>query len=159
MAGEKTGANPTDRGTRGTKRSLLTEGHGVPIGLVVDGANRHDMKLTEGTLASVVIERPEPTPEHPQHLCLDKGYDYEAVRELALSYGYTAHIRARGEEKEARKEIPGYRARRWVVERTHSWMNRFRRLLIRWEKDVDNYLAMLHFACAFITFRAAKVIG
>ncbi len=117
------------------------------------------MKLTEPTLASVVIGRPEPTPEHPQHLCLDKGYDYEAVRELVEGYGYTAHIRARGEEREARKEIPGYRARRWVVERTHSWMNRFRRLLIRWEKDVDNYLAMLHFACAFITFRAAKVIG
>lgn len=159
MAGKKTGANPTDRGKRGTKRSLLTEGHGVPIGLVVDGANRHDMKLTESTLESVVIERPEPTAEHPQNLCLDKGYDYEAVRELVESYGYTAHIRTRGEEKAARKEIPGYRARRWVVERTHSWMNRFRRLLIRWEKDVENYLAMLHFACAYITFRAAKVIG
>ena len=159
MAGKKTGANPTDRGKRGTKRSLLTEGHGVPIGLVVDGANRHDMKLTEPTLASVVIERPEPTPEQQQHLCLDKGYDYEAVRELVDRYGYTAHIRARGEEKADKREIPGYRARRWVVERTHSWMNRFRRLLIRWEKDEENYLAMLHFACAWITFRAAKVIG
>lgn len=117
------------------------------------------MKLTEPTLASVVIERPEPTSEHPQHLCLDKGYDYEEVRQLVEGYGYTAHIRTRGEEKAERKEIPGYRARRWVVERTHSWMNRFRRLLIRWEKDVENYLAMLHFACAYITFRAAKVIG
>jgi putative transposase len=131
----------------------------VPIGLVVDGANRHDMKLTEATLQSVVIERPEPTPEHPQHLCLDKGYDYSAVRELVDGYGYTAHIRTRGEEKAAKQEIPGYRARRWVVERTHSWMNRFRRLLIRWEKKVENYIAMLHFACAWITFRAAKVIG
>jgi putative transposase len=159
LAGKKTGANPTDRGKSGTKRSLLTEGHGVPIGLVVDGANRHDMKLMEATLASVVIERPEPTPEHPQNLCLDKGYDYPAVRELVDSYGYTAHIRTRGEEKTAKKEIPGYRARRWVVERTHSWMNRFRRLLIRWEKKVENYIAMLHFACAWITFRAAKVVG
>ncbi len=131
----------------------------MPIGLVVDGANRHDMKLTEATLASVVIERPEPTPEHPQNICLDKGYDYPQVRELVESYGYTAHIRARGEETAARKEIPGYRARRWVVERTHSWMNRFRRLLIRWEKKVENYIALLHFACAWITFRAAKVIG
>ena len=159
MAGEKTGANPTDRGKSGTKRSLLTEGHGVPIGLVVDGANRHDMKLTEPTLQSVVIERPEPTPEHPQHLCLDKGYDYDAVRELVEAHGYSAHIPTRGEEKADKQGIPGYRARRWVVERTHSWMKGFRRLLIRWEKDAENYLAMLHFACAWITFRAAKVIG
>ncbi len=157
--GKKAGANPTDRGKRGTKRSLLTEGHGVPIGLVVGGANRHDMKLTEGTLQSVVVERPEPTPEQRQNLCLDKGYDYESVRELLQGYGYTAHIRTRGEEKADKREIPGYRARRWVVERTHSWMNRFRRLLIRWEKNAENYLAMLHFACAYIIFRAAKVIG
>ncbi len=159
MAGKKTGANPTDRGKSGTKRSLLTEGHGVPIGLVVDGANRHDMKLTEATSQSVVIKRPEPTLEHPRNVCLDKGYDYPQVRELVESYGYTAHIRTRGEETAARKEIPGYRARRWVVERTHSWMNRFRRLLIRWEKKVENYMAMLHLVCAWIAFRAAKVIG
>ena len=138
---------------------MLTEGHGVPIGLVIDGANRHDMKLTEGTLQSLVITRPGPTPEQPQHLCLDKGYDYDAVRELVESYGYTAHIRTRGEEKAAKTQIPGYRARRWVVERTHSWINRFRRLLIRWEKHAENYLAMLHLACSYITFRAAKVIG
>jgi putative transposase len=138
---------------------MLTEGHGVPIGLVVDGANRHDMKLTEATIQSIPIERPKPSPEEPQHMCMDKGYDYPAVRELVDSYGYTAHIRGRGEEKAAKQEIPGYRARRWVVERTHSWLNRFRRLLIRWEKKTENYLAMLHFACAWITFRAAKVVG
>lgn len=138
---------------------MLTEGHGVPIGLAVDGANRHDMKMTEATIKSVPVERPTPSPEQPQNMCLDKGYDYPSVRELVHSYGYTAHIRSRGEEKAAKQDIPGYRARRWVVERTHSWMNRFRRLLIRWEKKVENYVAMLHFACAWITFRAAKVIG
>jgi putative transposase len=131
----------------------------VPLGLAVDGANRHDMKLVEATLQAIVIPRPAPTPERPQHLCQDKGYDYDAVRETVAAFGYTAHIRARGEEKTAKQEIPGYRARRWVVERTHSWLNRFRRLLIRWEKKVENYIAMLHFACAWIAFRAAKVIG
>ena len=156
--GESSGRNPTDRGKQGTKRSLLTEGQGLPIGLSVDGANRHDMKLTEQTLQAVVLPRPEPTPEHPQHLSLDKGYDYDAVRETVTAYGYTAHIRTRGEETAAKREIPGYRARRWVVERTHSWMNRFRRLLIRWEKQVANYVALLHFACAWIAFRAAGVI-
>ena len=74
-------------------------------------------------------------------------------------WGYTAHIVSLGEEKRAREEILGCRARRCVVERTHSWLNRFRRLLICWEKDVENYLGMLHLACAWISFRAAEVIG
>ncbi len=105
------------------------------------------------------IERPKPTEKKPQNLCLDKGYDYPEVRELVEKWGYAAHIRSRGEEAREKKRIPGYRARRRVVERTHSWPNRFRRLLIRWEKKVENYLAMLHFACALITFRAAGVFG
>jgi len=125
----------------------------------VDGANRHDMKMVEGTLLAIIIERPEPTEEELQNLCLDKGFDYDEVRELLAAWGYTAHIRTRGEEANAKKRVPGYRARRWVVERTHSWLNRFRRLLIRWEKKVENYLAMLHFACAWITFRAAGLFG
>jgi transposase len=127
--------------------------------VAVEGANRHDMKLTEPTLERFIVERPEPTDEKPQNICLDKGYDYPEVRELVEQWGYTAHIRSRGEEMKEKKRIPGYRARRWVVERTHSWLNRFRRLLIRWEKKVENYLAMLHFACAWITFRAAGLSG
>jgi putative transposase len=137
----------------------LTEGPGIPIGLAVDGANRHDMKLVGPTLEAVIVERPKPTSDKPQNLCLDKGYDYPQVRDLVDAWGYTAHIRARGEEAQEKREIPGYRARRWVVERTHSWLNRFRRLLIRWEKKVENYQAMLHFACAWITFRAAGLFG
>jgi putative transposase len=153
LGGESTGPNPTDRGKKGTKRSLLTEGNGVPIGLAVEGANRHDMKLTEATLGSQVVQRPEPTEDNPQHLCLDKGYDYDAVREVVAARRYIAHIMARSEEAQGKRDIPGYRARRWVVERTHSWMNRFRRIFIRWEKKVVNYLAMLHFVCAWISFR------
>lgn len=131
----------------------------MPISLVVDGANRHDMKLTQDTLEGIAIERPAPTPRHPQHLCLDKGYDYDEVDQLVGAYGYTAHIRRIGEDATARRAILGYRARRWVVERTHSWLNRFRRLLIRWEKRVANYEALLHFASAWICFHAAGVVG
>jgi transposase len=69
------------------------------------------------------------------------------------TFGFTAHIRARGEEAKAIKEEAGFRARRWVVERAHSWMNRFRGVLIRWAKRVDTYMAILHFACAMITWR------
>lgn len=125
----------------------------------MDGANRNDMKMVEGTLLAIIIERPEPAEEELQNLCLDKGFDYDEVRELLEAWRYIAHIRTRGEEANAKKRVPGYRAKRWVVERTHSWLNRFRRLLIRWEKKVENYLAMLHFACAWIAFRAAGLFG
>lgn len=138
---------------------MLTDGAGVPLALAVSGANTHDMKLVKPTFQSIAIQRPDPTRRKRQNLCADKGYDYPEIRELVLNWGYTAHIKGRGEEEAERKTIPGYRARRWVVERTHSWFNRFRRLLIRWEKSSANYLAMLHFACAWITFRAAEVFG
>ena len=88
-------------------------------------------------------------------MCMDKGYDYTEVRELLDEFGYTAHIRSRGEEAKAIKKDARFRARRWVVERTHSWMNRFRRILIRWEKKTENFLGLLHFVCAIITFRGA----
>ena len=117
------------------------------------------MKMFEATLESVPVEWPQPTPEDPQNICLDKGYDYDAVRDIAEAYKLIAHIKARGEEAAEKKDIPGYRARRWVVERTHSWMNRFRRILIRWEKKVENYEALLHFVCGMIAFRAAGVLG
>jgi putative transposase len=138
---------------------LLTEGHGVPIGVVVAGANRNDMKLVRATLESIVVARPAPTPAQRQAMCLDKGYDYDEVRATLTEFGFTAHIRSRGEESRAAAAEAGQRARRWVVERTHSWMNRFRRLLIRWEKKPDNYLAFVHFACALIAFRAAALFG
>lgn len=153
---EQTGANPTDRSKSGVKRCLLVEGSGIPIGIAVAGANRNDMKMTEDTLKTMAIKRPDPE-IIPQNMCLDKGFDYEEVREILSDWRYTAHIRTRGEEK--RESMPGYRARRWVVERTHSWLNRFRRLLVRWEKKVNNYLAMLHFACAHICLRASGVFG
>ena len=153
------GPNPTARAKGGVKRSLPTDGAGVPIGLTVDGANRNDFKLTRQTFESIPIERPQPSVAQPQGLCLDKGYDYKEVRELLSEFGFTAHIRSRGEEKKALKVEAGFKARRWVVERTPSWMNRFRRVLIRWEKKVENYLAMLHIACALITFRHAEVPG
>ena len=144
---------------KGVKRSLLTEGHGIPIGLAIEGANRHDMKMVRETIENLVVDRPEPTDEHPQGMCMDKGYDYQEVRDTVKEFGFTAHIRSRGEEAKALKNEAGFRARRWVVERTHSWMNRFRRILIRWEKKAENYAAFLHFACALIAFRASGLFG
>jgi putative transposase len=131
----------------------------VPLAVAVDGANRNDFKLARETIESIVIKRPKPTRDEPQNLCLDKGYDYDEVRDLADEFRFTAHIRTRGEEAKAIKKAAGFKARRWVVERSHSWMNRFRRILIRWEKRPDTYVAMLHLACALITWKACSLLG
>ena len=159
LGGERVGRKPTDRGKLGTKRSLLTEARGIPVGLAVEGANRHDKKVAEATLESIPVGRPEPTPETPQGMSPDKGYDYDDTRALVEEFGFTAHVRRRGEEAQAIQPEAGYKGRRWVVERTHSWMNRFRRILIRWEKKVENDFGMLHFVCAWITYRAAGLLG
>ena len=129
------------------------------MGLAVDGANRHDMKLVRPTLDNLAVARPEPTLEHPQGMCLDKGYDFAEVRRTLEEFGFTAHIRSRGEEAKAIKREAGFKARRWVVERTHSWLNRFRRILVRWDKSPDNYIAFLHFACALVALRSAGLLG
>jgi transposase len=156
--GGKTGPNPTDRGKSGVKRSTLTDAAGLPLAIEVAGANRHDMKLTAATLAGIVVKRPRPTREAPQGLCLDKGYDYNEVRAIVAAFGFTAHIRTRGEEAQAIKREAGFRARRWVVERAHSWLNRFRRILVRWEKRADTYIAMLHLACGLVVWRATGLL-
>ena len=155
--GKKTGPNPTDRGKQGVKRSVLVDGHGVPLAVSIDGANRPDMKLVEPTLNALIP--PEPPEDVLLGICLDKGYDYTAVRDFFTARDVVTHLRSRGEERKAMTDLPGYRARRWVVERAHSWMNRFRRLLTRWEKKAAHYLAFVQFACALIALRAAGLFG
>lgn len=154
LGGECTGPNPTDRAKQGVKRSLQTDAAGIPIGLAIAPANRNDCKLVGATLESRPVL---PPPGTSQHICLDKGYDFLEVREVVEASGVVAHIRSRGEEKIEMERNRKRKARRWVVERTHSWMNRFRRLLIRWEKKVANYLALAQFACAWITDRVARL--
>jgi putative transposase len=138
---------------------VLTDGGGVPIGLAVDGANRNDMKMVEATIESIPVDRPAPSKGEPQGMCMDKGYDSQEVRDLLRAFRFTAHIRARGEEAQALKRAAGFKARRWVVERAHSWLNRFRGILIRWNKKAENYLAMLHLALATIAYRASGLFG
>jgi putative transposase len=152
--GKKTGRNPTDRGKRGVKRSLLTDGRGVPLGAVIDGANCNDHRLMRQTVEAIPVARPQPKPRQRQHLCLDKGYDYAEPRALAAAFGFTLHLRSRGEEAWAKRHARA-KARRWVVERTHAWLNRFRAILIRWNKKPANYLALVHLACGIITWRHA----
>ena len=138
---------------------MHTDGEGVPLGIVVAGANTHDKWLVKPTLRNLIVKRPKPTPRKKQNFCGDKGYDYKDVRAMIKAKGYIDHILSRGEEKKKLVKKPGWRARRWVVERTHGWLNRFRRILVRWEKKTENYEAMLHFASAIIAFRLAGVLG
>lgn len=158
LGGEAVGANPTDRAKGGVKRHLLTEAKGLPVALLVPGANVHDVIKVEDVLQSMPLLPPLPDDENVQHFCADKGYDSKQVRSVIGLFGYQDHIKGRWQEKQALK-TPGYRARRWVCERTHSWMNRFRRLLIRWEKKVDNYEALLHLAGAFIVWKHSLIFG
>lgn len=133
----------------------MVEADGVPVGLAIGGANVNDFKLVRETIESIPVKRPRPSLHKPQGLCLDKGYDYEEVRGLAREFRFTAHIRSRGEEAQLIRRRAGFKARRWVVERTHSWMNRFRRILIRWEKKPENYTGMLHLTLACIAYQAS----
>ncbi len=136
--GDKIGPNPTDRAKPGVKRSLITEAGGGPLGIVVAGANRNDHQLLEATIEPIVVERPEPTAEHPQGLCLDKGYDNGPSEQVIEAHGYTGHVRRIGEEKLDQTGEKKYPARRWVVERTISWLNNCRAILVRWDKKASN---------------------
>lgn len=153
LGGEATGPSPVDRGKSGTKRSLLTDRRGAPLAAVVTGANTNDKTVALETLDAIVVKRPEKLVYRLHHLCLDKGYDYADVITGVLARDYILHLKRRGQDDKPVDGAKKYPARRWVVERTHSWMNRFRRLLIRWEKKVENYKAMLHVACVLILYR------
>ena len=115
------------------------------------------MRMVRETIKSIPVKRPRPTRRKPQGMCLDKGYDYGEVRKTIKRFHFTAHIRCRGEEAKRCKR--GTRARRWVVERSHSWFNRFRGVLVRWSKKAENYTAQLHLVCGVIAFRAAGLLG
>ena len=155
-----TGSNPTDRGKTGTKRHLLTDGRGIPISLVISGANRTDRKKLEDLLDASLRPYPAADPTQPiWHLALDRGYDYPVCRQSAQAPHFLPHIPPK---TSAAQPLPPpghpdrHPPRRWVVEVGHSWFNRFRRRLIRWEKRPDTYLALLQFAATLIIYRKLR---
>jgi putative transposase len=158
LGGDATGTNPVDRAKSGTKRSILVEAKGIPLAIEVGPAQRHDVKMLAATLDGIVVERPAVSEEKKQHLCLDKAYAGEGSQQTGQERNYQVHVPDKANAKQKRKRTPGRRkARRWVVEVTHSWLNRFRRLLVRWEKKKANYLSLLYFACAIICWRKSEV--
>ena len=129
---------------------MLTDQKGVPLSVVITAANTHDMKAATETLDSIVVKRPRPKKYRRQNLCIDKGYDFPEIACEVIKRRYVPHIRRRGEGKKRKRHT---RRRRWVVERTNSWHNRFRKLLIRYEKKSENYLGLVQLACCIIVYR------
>jgi len=151
--GDAIGPNPTDRGKPGTKRHIMVDRGGIPLALVLTGANRHDsMALT------TVVDAVHPVPQRrgrprkrPQKLHADKGYDFDRCRKDLRKRSITPRIARRGIDS---SEHLG--KHRWVVERTFAWINQFRRLAIRYERHADLYRAFLVLAAAIICFRAVR---
>lgn len=159
LGGEKTGGNPTDRGKLGAKINLMVDGRGAPISVVLTGANRHDKVSAIELIVSAIPKRPA---HKEQHLCADKAYDSEDLREFAASAGYITHIKKKRASKDAEHSLQEdspknkiYPARRWMVERTISWLSKRRSLRTRWSKKAGNWLALVQLACAHILLNLA----
>ena len=165
-----TGNNPTDRSKLGTKRHILTDKKGIPFSVVISSASTHDINLVTDVVDNVVIKQRllrQQSSHKPklrrrlQHLCLDKAYNSEPEEQELIKRGYVLHIpykKRKGEEvdEEKTKVIPNrkkHSAKRWVVERTNSWHNRFRKLFTRYEKKVENYLGLVQFSSCIIIYR------
>lgn len=154
--GDKVGPNPTDRGKLGTKRHILADQRGIPLSVIITAASTHDMKSAAKTLDNImIVKRRRAQRKIVQNLCLDKGYDFQEIEYEAIKRGYVPHIRHRGEESllAITKKHNHHPAKRWVVERTNSWHNRFRKLLVRYEKKSENYLGLVHLSCCMILYR------
>lgn len=135
------------------------DGRGVPQAVVIASANTPDHLLLPLTLDAGLVQLDydprEALGKDAPRLCLDKGYRQNATPELVGLFGYHAIIESRAEEAIRLTNANPVPATRWIVERTISWLNRYRRLLVRWDKRPDSYLAFLHIACAHITWRNA----
>lgn len=140
------------------KRSLVVEGDGGPLGVVIAGANVHDAKLLKRTLQAIVVPKPKPTPRKKQHLCLDKGYDNPTGHAAAKCRSHTPHIRRIGEEKLDQRGRKRHPARRWVVERTLAWLSKCRAILVRYDKNPLNYLGLIQLACSLLWYRRLRVL-
>ena len=146
------GKNPTDRGKPGTKKSLVVDGEGGPLGAVIAGANVPDCKLLDETIEAVVVDRPDPA-EVEQHLCLDAGYDNPSGRAAVQKHGYVGHIRPAREGRREKRRPGRRKARRWVVERTLAWLSKCRALLVRYDKHDGNFLGLIQLACGLLWYR------
>ena len=151
LGGSDTGNNPTDRSKQGSKIHILVDQWGAPLAVWVTGANQHDKWSIESLVFHIVVKRPT----SDQHLCADKAYDSADVHQFIRQKGYVSHIKHRRRRGEPPDPCPTpgetqFPARRWVVERTLSWLVRRRSIRTRWCKHSQNWLALVQFACASV---------
>ena len=151
--GAQTGPNPTDRGKSGSKRHVVADRNGIPLAITLSAANVHDSKMLEATLDAIQpIKRRRGRPrKRPDKLHADKGYDYPRCRQALRKRGITPRI--------ARRKIDSSERlgrHRWVVERTLSWLNRYRRLKVRYERRDDIHQAFLSLGCALICWNSLQ---
>jgi transposase len=138
---------PTGRGRPGTKRHLLVDARGTPLGFELSGANRHDSRMLAAVLDVVPgVRRGRGRPRcRPRKLHADKAYDHRRCRAECRERSITPRIARRGVERSDRLG-----RHRWVVERTLAWLARFRRLAIRYERRADIHWAFTSLACSLV---------
>ena len=146
-------ATPRIGEKKGSKRHLLVDGRGVPLSLIVTGANAHDVTQLDAVLRAIVVKRKAPNIRRSKHLCADAGYMGRRAKQIIEDHAYIPHVVSRHKEAQAKRGNPSKKARRWVVEVCHSWFNRFRKLLVRYEKLERSFVALNHLAAAIIAFR------
>lgn len=151
--GAETGPNPTDRGKAGTKRHLVVDAEGTPLGLTLSPANRHDSRMLAATLDAVppIRGRQGRPRRRPDKLHADKAYDHRRCRRECRARGIVPRIARRGIDSSERLG-----RHRWKVERTMAWLAQFRRLLVRHERRADLHLALTTLACAIICIRQVR---
>jgi putative transposase len=133
---------------------MVVDQNGVPLAVVISGANVHDSKEHDHCWDSLILARPNPKVLE-QHACEDKGYDFPACRRKLAKKGYIVHIPYRGLGIATNRTK--HPSRRWVVERTGRWVNLFRELKIRYCRKAVNYEALVQFANAIICFRMTRL--
>src|SRR6478609_2820493 len=161
-----TGNNPTDRSKVGTKRHILTDKQGIPLSAIISSASTHDIKAVTDVIDNTVIKRKPSSyftkkkrTNHHHHLCLDRAYNSKRIENEIIKLGYVPHIpykRKRGQKKKEnsnQKKYSSDKNKRWVIERTNSWYNRFRKLFIRYERKMENYLGLVQLSCSIIIYR------
>jgi putative transposase len=129
------------------------DARGIPLSLVASGANRHDSYLLRATLAAIVCARPDSGSGQIETLCADAAYVGFPAQAASRLHNYQLNVKTRRQERDEKQRDPDHKARRWVVERTHSWLNRFRKLLVSFEKTEASYQALLALAAALICWR------
>ncbi len=123
----------------------------MPTGFLCRWLLQQQTRMISNWFADTLDALQTGRPGQKRRLCLDKGYDAGWLKTYLQNHSYELYIQSRKEESDASKNMD-FKAHHWVAERTHSWMNRFRRILTRWEKKIENYEAMLHFACGLIVW-------